>query len=189
MNIFVLDRNPVVAAQMQCDSHVVKMIVECAQMLSAAVDVNYKFMLRGNSQVKPSEQLGLPGYPPAHIKHPCTMWTIESLGNYKWLVKHMRALCLEYSRRYKKVHKCEGLLMIYEGQIPHLFFPKNKRTQFVQAMPDKYKDKDPVKAYRNFYNMDKFVFAKWKDGNAPSWFTGAPQYVVELENDNASSVN
>ena len=36
MNIFILDEDPVVAAQLQCDKHVVKMIVECAQMLSTA---------------------------------------------------------------------------------------------------------------------------------------------------------
>ena len=34
MNIFILDNDPVIAAQMQCDKHVVKMIVESAQMLS-----------------------------------------------------------------------------------------------------------------------------------------------------------
>ena len=181
MNIFVLDRNPVTAAKMQCDKHVVKMIIECAQMLSATVDVNYKFHLRGDATKKPSEVLGLPGYPPAHVKHPCTMWVMESLGNYKWLLKHMRALCYEYRLRYGKVHKQESLLMIYEGQMPHLFFDNTRRTEFVQAMPDKYKDKNPVKAYQNFYNMDKFPFAKWKDGNVPEWYTGGPQYVIELE--------
>ena len=36
MNIFVLDKDPVKAAQYQCDKHVVKMIVESAQMLSTA---------------------------------------------------------------------------------------------------------------------------------------------------------
>ena len=34
MNIFVLDEDPVVAATMSCDKHVVKMILETAQMLS-----------------------------------------------------------------------------------------------------------------------------------------------------------
>ena len=34
MNLFILDRNPIIAAQDQCDKHVVKMIVESAQMLS-----------------------------------------------------------------------------------------------------------------------------------------------------------
>ena len=36
MNIFYLDRDPVIAAQMSCDRHVVKMILESAQMLSTA---------------------------------------------------------------------------------------------------------------------------------------------------------
>ena len=34
MNLFILDKDPVKAAQLQCDKHVVKMIVESAQMLS-----------------------------------------------------------------------------------------------------------------------------------------------------------
>ena len=36
MNIFYLDTDPVLAAQMQCDKHVVKMILESAQMLCTA---------------------------------------------------------------------------------------------------------------------------------------------------------
>ena len=36
MNIFYLDKDPVVAAQMSCDKHVVKMILESAQMLCTA---------------------------------------------------------------------------------------------------------------------------------------------------------
>ena len=40
MNIFVLDRNPAVAATMLCDKHVVKMIVETAQMLCTAAHTN-----------------------------------------------------------------------------------------------------------------------------------------------------
>ena len=36
MNIFILHEYPVEAAQLQCDKHVVKMIVESAQMLCTA---------------------------------------------------------------------------------------------------------------------------------------------------------
>jgi len=36
MNVFYLDRNPITAAQMHCDKHVVKMILEYAQLLSTA---------------------------------------------------------------------------------------------------------------------------------------------------------
>ena len=34
MNLFILNVDPIVAAQDQCDKHVVKMIVESGQMLS-----------------------------------------------------------------------------------------------------------------------------------------------------------
>ena len=52
MNIFYLDKDPIVAAEMSCDKHVCKMIVESAQMLSTAhrlidgkeyIDKNGKF--------------------------------------------------------------------------------------------------------------------------------------------------
>ena len=36
MNIFYLDRDPKIAAQLACDKHVVKMILESAQMLCTA---------------------------------------------------------------------------------------------------------------------------------------------------------
>ena len=35
MNIFALDKSPEVSAEMACDKHVVKMILESAQMLCA----------------------------------------------------------------------------------------------------------------------------------------------------------
>jgi len=36
MNVFYLDRDPVTAAKMHCDKHVVKMIIEYAQLMSTA---------------------------------------------------------------------------------------------------------------------------------------------------------
>jgi len=50
MNIFILDKDPVLAAQLQCDKHVVKMIVESAQMLSTA-----HRMLDGKIVMRPSK--------------------------------------------------------------------------------------------------------------------------------------
>ena len=41
MNIFYLDRDPRIAAQMMCDKHVVKMILESAQMLSTAKNITH----------------------------------------------------------------------------------------------------------------------------------------------------
>ena len=37
MNIFVLDEDPVISAQQACDKHVVKMILESAQMIKCSI--------------------------------------------------------------------------------------------------------------------------------------------------------
>ena len=50
MNIFVLHKDPTVAAQMLCDKHVPKMIVESAQMLSTV-----HRMLDGEPVKRPSK--------------------------------------------------------------------------------------------------------------------------------------
>lgn len=154
------------------------MIVESHQMLSAAVKNLYLDKYKGDDDNYWDSVL--PGSPKAHLKHPCTKWVMESRGNYRWLIKHLRAMHGEYSKRYNKIHSQEGLLMIYEGQEPYLDFKKTRRTKFYQAMPDHCKDKDPVKAYQKFYNLYKFSFAKWKLGNVPSWFC-PPEYDVVLE--------
>ena len=180
MNVFCLDRDPRKAAHMMCDKHVVKMIVETCQILSAVLNNNYDPKLKGDNIT--SLQYGTAGYPPAHVKHPSTIWAMEARGNYKWLVKHLRGLCLEYSARYNKVHSMEGQLSVFEAQEKFLLFDKEKKTEFVQAITDKrWHRKDPVEAYRTYYNMEKFTFAKWKLGNVPDWYTGAPTYYVELE--------
>ena len=36
MNIFYVDKNPETAAKMMCDKHIIKMILESAQMLCTA---------------------------------------------------------------------------------------------------------------------------------------------------------
>lgn len=179
MNIFVLDTNPVKAAEQMCDKHIVKMIIESCQMLSAAIDVNCRKDLRP-TELSPSQQLGLPQYPKAHLKHPCTEWVCKSRGNYNWLLRHLRALNFQYYKRYNKIHALEGCCTVYDGQRQWLSFDQNKRTTFVQAMPDRYKSNDPVQAYRQYYIYEKFTFAKWKMGNKPEWFY-EPIVYLELE--------
>ena len=82
MNIVYLDRDPKIAAQMMCDKHVVKMILESAQMLSTAHRV-----CDGD---KYADQYGL--YKMAHKNHPSTKWVRSGGLNYLWLYKHMRGL-------------------------------------------------------------------------------------------------
>lgn len=152
MNIFVLDTNPNEAARQACDKHIVKMILESAQMLCTA------------------HTEGAP-YKATHKKHPCTLWVSASKSNYLWLCEHGLGLCAEYTKRYQKTHKTESIIKWCMENVPCL--PDIGLTEFAQAMPDKYKVKgDAVKAYRNYYNGEKARIAKWKDGNVPTWFTG-----------------
>ena len=143
MNIFYLDKNPATAAKVQYNKHVVKMILESAQMLCAAHHI------LGNPNDVP--------YKLAHKNHPCTIWVRENSLHYDWLYLHMMALGYEYKLRYGKTHmsitKCEHLYMHPEN-IPHEEF-----EQPPQCMPDKYKDPCSVIAYWNYYIGEKHVVA------------------------------
>ena len=87
MNIFILDEDPVQAARMQCDKHVVKMPLESAQMLSVAHRVLDYDTLPTDSKI----------YKIAHEHHPCTRWVMKSFDNYMWLWNHFKALASEYA--------------------------------------------------------------------------------------------
>ena len=100
MNIFYLNSNPGLAAQMQCEQHVVKMIMESAQLLSTAHRV-----LDGE---KSADAMKL--CKATHKNHPSAIWTRESHANYHWLFAHMKALMREYTYRYDKHHAYERLL-------------------------------------------------------------------------------
>lgn len=158
MNIFYLDNNPEICAEYHCDKHVVKMILECAQLLSTAHRV------LDNSE---DERL----YKATHVNHPCSIWVRECDANYFWTYILLTYLCDEYTLRYNKIHKCETILEILEN-IPKNI-PKGKITKRPICMPDEYKvDEDPIICYRAYYNGDKAKFAKWKLGNIPEWFNG-----------------
>lgn len=178
MNIFHLDKDPVVAAKMMCDKHVVKMIIEYAQLMSTAHRIldgeEYYDKTKNGRKIKrwrlrgEAEERLL--YKASHVNHPSNIWVRENNENYRWLYKHFRALCAEYTHRYGKVHLTEQKL---KGQL--WFSPKNinqvgKMTRFAQAMPDHCKMDDPVEAYRNYYIQEKSYMAKWTNRAVPEWF-------------------
>ena len=159
MNIFYLDRDPKIAAQMMCDKHVVKMILESAQMLSTAHRV-----CDGD---KYADQYGL--YKMAHKNHPSTIWVRTSEDNYDWLWQHMCALMKEYTYRYGKTHATSRL------RDALLRPPKNISLSDAggdppQCMPDYCKGEDTVLAYQNYYILEKSGFAKWTKREAPVFF-------------------
>ena len=159
MNIFYLDRDPVVAAQMMCDKHVVKMILESAQLLSTANRV-----LDGDDY---ADRYGL--YKMAHKNHPSTKWVRSGGLNYLWLYKHMRGLMQEYTYRYGKIHASERLNMGLSGR-PQNMDENAPFTDPPQCMPDYCKGDDTVSAYQTYYIVEKADFATWKKREKPGWF-------------------
>ena len=80
MNIFYLDSDIELNAKYHNDKHVVKMILESAQLLCGVHwylgrSAPYKF---------------------SHKNHPCSIWTRSSINNYNYLCKLGKALCKEY---------------------------------------------------------------------------------------------
>ena len=146
MNIFFLHRDPSRAAKAQCDKHVVKMVLETAQMLSTAA--------RRNGFDR--------GYKSAHPNHPMTLWVGDNDRNFSWALEHAQALSKEYTARYNKFHACQKVinefLSFRNGNFMHFSEPP-------QCMPDEFKDDDFVRAYRNYY---VHKIGDWK--LPPKWF-------------------
>ena len=148
MNIFYLHKDPEKAARYQYNKHVVKMILESAQMLCTA----HHCIMTDDADVP---------YKIAHKNHPSTIWARQSAQNYAWLYYHMMELGREYENRYGKKHlsiiKCEDKLAKLPADIPHEPF-----EQPPQAMPDEYKDDCSLQAYWNYYIGAKRIIANWK---------------------------
>lgn len=160
MNIFYLSEYADEAAEMHCDKHVVKMILETAQLLSTAHRV-----LDGDDY---ADRAGL--YKITHTNHPSAVWVRQSEANYYWTLHLLWYLCAEYSKRYHKVHKTARLidaLAVVPDNIPDGDF-----TEPPQCMPDEYKHLDTVVAYRTYYQNEKADFAVWKYTQAPTWWKG-----------------
>ena len=164
MNIFYLHNDPQICAEYHCDKHVVKMILESAQMLSTA-------WREYSTEYSDENEL----YQAAYINHPCTIWTQSARENYRWLYKHFIALCEEYTHRYGKSHasaRLKGPLMWAPFKPRSVVATIEQPYGFVLAMPDEYKSDDVFDSYRNYLINEKQHFAKWeKDpSRKPTWW-------------------
>ena len=172
MNIFVTDPDPVISAQTLCDKHVVKMVLESAQMLSTAWrEPNDLRSSEFSSKYADEHEL----YKTAHPNHPCSIWVRQARENYKWLYRHFVALCDEYTHRYGKSHasaRLKGPLMWRPFKPSALLDAIEEPYGFVLAMPDEYKSDDVFDSYRNYLINEKQHFAKWeKDpSRKPTWW-------------------
>lgn len=177
VNIMVLDECSEIAASMHCDKHVRSQVKEAVQILIQAL-INSGADI--NTRNAPKKADGTPhrgGYP----HHPCVKWAQSSFSNFCWLLKHARALCREYKRRFGKEHASRkqirqmGSWCVWSEYIPST---NNGKTPFVRALnQSKGRNLDlldenisAVEAYREFYRREKAHFAQWPDGETPEWW-------------------
>ena len=155
MNIFFLDWDLKKCAEYHCDKHVVKMILETAQLLCGVHHMT--------PQVTPQVPYKL-----SHKNHPCAIWARESLTNYLMLCELGLELCNEYSYRYGRRHKSQDVI---EWCITNKANITDKGlTTPPKAMPDEYKVDDVIQSYRNYYRGAKKDFCVWKNRTVPEWF-------------------
>ena len=175
MNIFYLDHDPKVCAEMHVDKHCVKMILEYAQLLSTAHRVLDGVQFTGVSKtgrkqtryvLSNSRESVL--YSATHINHPSAIWVRQSDKNYSWLFDMFQALLEEYTYRYGKTHACDRLVWALEVRPNNI--PRGNFTEPTPAMPDHYKvSGDSISSYKNYYLGDKQRMFTWKKRPTPSW--------------------
>ena len=159
MNIFFLSLHPVEAARLHCDKHVVKMIIETAQLLYTAHWVYESPLLEG-------------AYRKTHPNHPSAVWVRESLTNYNWLCQLGIELCAEYTYRYEKIHKTLGHLHWLADHPPSRLIDIGWTLPRL-AMPDEFKHNDPVIAYQQYYAGAKVRLLSYRKRPMPAFLAQA----------------
>jgi hypothetical protein len=132
MNIFVLDTDSTSIPAKYHSKHVVKMVLETAQLLCSA------------------HEPGTAPYKRTHHNHPCSIWTRKNTGNYLWLCELGLAISKEYTKRYGKRHKSQDVIEWAQQNIPP-GIPAGIMTPWPLCMPDEYKTDSVIESYHNYY--------------------------------------
>lgn len=175
MNIFYLDNDPQKCAQYMVDKHVVKMILETAQLLSTAHRLlDGEEYIGASASGRKAKRWRLPDdretvlYSATHVNHPSAVWCRENHQNYTWLFEHFLSLIAEYGFRYGKDHKCIDM-------VDALFNPpknikKKAFTPVTPAMAPEYiVSKDSIENYRNYYKQGKKHLHSYTKRQMPEW--------------------
>lgn len=157
MNIFTVDSDPTIAAQMLCDKHVLSQVRESTVLLCLALDYCQKPVPIDEKWVHRS-----------YRNHPSTKWARACAGNFDWLLQHGLALASEYTYRYGKIHDCQRYLnkiVTPDG------LDQSALQPFAKVVADDCKEiEDPIEAYRSYYINHKAYFAVWTRRKPPTWF-------------------
>ena len=145
MNIFYLNKDPKLCAQQHVDKHVIKMILESAQLLSTAhrvLDGVETIGVSASGRKKTAWKLNNSYddilYSATHINHPSAIWARYGFENYQWLHSLLVELCKEYTYRYGKIHKCEKIGLVDKLQYAPFNISTKLFTEPTPAMPEDY---------------------------------------------------
>jgi len=164
MNIFMLSSDPKTCAEMHSDRHVIKMILESAQMictthhLHPAKNIDYEIP-----------------YKKTHENHPCTKWVRQSLTNYEYLKSLMGYLNYEYRKRYNKNVNHKSFEAVRYLPAPDI--EDDGWTRPALAMPDEYKISDDYECcYRTYYAFGKTKLLNYTRSVEPA-------FIADFQND------
>lgn len=160
MNVFVLDHDPILCAQAHIDTHCVKMVIELAQLLSAAHHI------AGTENIEKIYKL-------THKNHPCGIFTRSSKENYEYVADLASALLNEYTHRYNKTHNSTNVINWLKNN-PPASYTEEMPLPIPLAMPDEYKVSCPIQSYRNYYlskthRSDGRVMMRYTNRCPPDW--------------------
>lgn len=173
MNIFFLSENPVTAARMLVDKHIVKMGLESVQMLCTA----HRILDGELVKVENKKHWRLPDhrethlYKTAHPNHPCSIWVRESSWAYDWLWSHADEIFSIYTQKSGKVHKSQNLMqeLSYHPLNMNLNGTRSIHTVPLAMSDDHKMPGDPVASYREMYIFEKEHLHKWTYNLRPDW--------------------
>eukprot|EP01130_Rhizamoeba_saxonica_P003561 TRINITY_DN1493_c0_g1_i1.p1 TRINITY_DN1493_c0_g1~~TRINITY_DN1493_c0_g1_i1.p1 ORF type:complete len:226 (+),score=34.83 TRINITY_DN1493_c0_g1_i1:62-739(+) len=182
MQIFILHLLPKKNASSYCDKHVVKIILEIAQLCSVA------HQLARNPEYEPPYRI-------THRNHPWAKWVREKDHNYNFAVSTGLHLCREYTRRYHKTHKCQQHFDNFSIYKPASFPSTGPMDPFPQCFSKVYHDENPVQGYRNYVinskilgNESKPMMFRYTNRVPPSWITANPLVSVTKLKENVYNI-
>jgi hypothetical protein len=157
MNIFFLASDPKESVSYYVNTHVNKILIEIAQMLSTA---HYYYNPKYNSYFY---------YKPVMKNHPMNKWVRQNTANYNYAYKLYIALCEEYKYRFGRTHLSEN----YKDALKYapISIPSsNKITQPPLCIKEDCILDNTIESYRMYYIQHKKHLAKWKNRDKPYWY-------------------
>lgn len=166
MNIFLLSWCLEECVKWYFKSHITKMPLETAQLLSTVwwcAEKETAISLEKKGRIYKSI---------SNINHGSAIWARESLENYRWLCDLGMAMCKEFEHRRGKKHASEKIIAWCARKRAPKGIVSKGITPFYQAIPeDNLKNTDPVVAYRQLYVSDfKIRLAEWEAREEPDWY-------------------